>query len=363
MVIEAMRKTLRIALYSLAMGISTLWAEPSSACDIPVFQYALDYWEPDAFEVRVYHRGEIGEEGEGIVRRFEQAGGAEGSLHNYSFDTLEVGEKSPEEMDAETADSLAPGESVVVVHSPSPLHRRDILWKGPLSEETFSTIADSPLRRKIGERLTGGSSAVWILLESGDGEKDQTAFDTLETELAKLAGVLELPGEPDPATPIRLSFDVERLSRTSTEESFLIEMLLSTEPDLKDPEFEGLPMAFPVFGRGRVLYALIGEGINPNTIREACEFLTGACSCEIKDLNPGADLLLAMDWKSAVEDRVQEMDEEIVLSESRPAGHSVTPPTTVGAEPVVKNLILVLTALFGIVALGSLVLFWKSQNS
>ena len=334
-----------------------------SACDIPVFQYALDYWEPDVFEVLVHHRGEVGAEGLGVIKKFEESEGAESSLHNYTFDTLDVGEVAPGEMDAETADSLAPGESVVVVHSPSPLHRQDILWRGPLSEETFSTIADSPLRRKIGEQLSGGTSAVWILLESGDAQKDRTAFDTLEKELPGLANTLELPGEPDPANPTRLSFDIERLSRNDTEELFLIEMLLSTEPDLKDPEFEGLPMAFPVFGRGRVLYALIGEGINADTIREACEFLTGACSCEIKDLNPGADLLLAMDWKSAVAERVMEMEEEKVLSDSTPASHRVDPPAAAVAEPVVKNLTLVVSILMGIVAVGTLALFWKGQSS
>jgi hypothetical protein len=60
--------------------------------------------------------------------------------------------------------------------------------------------------------------------------------------------------------------------------------------DLKDP------MIFPVFGRGRALLPLIGAGITPENIEDSGSFLVGACSCEVKELNPGFDLLLAADW-------------------------------------------------------------------
>jgi len=55
-------------------------------------------------------------------------------------------------------------------------------------------------------------------------------------------------------------------------------------------------MAFPVFGRGRALYALVGDGINKETIGEACVFLATACTCMVKEQNPGTDLILAADW-------------------------------------------------------------------
>ena len=55
-------------------------------------------------------------------------------------------------------------------------------------------------------------------------------------------------------------------------------------------------MAFPVIGRGRVLYALVGKGIFRDTIAMASRFVVGPCSCQVKDQNPGFDLLLAVDW-------------------------------------------------------------------
>ncbi len=76
---------------------------------------------------------------------------------------------------------------------------------------------------------------------------------------------------------------------------------------LKD--FKNEPMAFPVFGRGRVLYALIGKGINAGTIEQACRDLTGPCTCQVKDQNPGTDLLMAVNWEKLVTPTAQEEKE------------------------------------------------------
>jgi hypothetical protein len=63
------------------------------------------------------------------------------------------------------------------------------------------------------------------------------------------------------------------------------------------------PVAVPVFGRGRALCALPGEQITPPVLKEAIAFLTGSCSCEVKELNPGLDLLMTANWAEAVEGR------------------------------------------------------------
>ena len=76
-------------------------------------------------------------------------------------------------------------------------------------------------------------------------------------------------------------------------------MLLNSESDLY--EFDD-PIAIPVFGRGRSYFALVGKGINDDNIDEACQFLAGACSCEVKSQNPGVDLLFRVNWELLVED-------------------------------------------------------------
>jgi hypothetical protein len=44
------------------------------------------------------------------------------------------------------------------------------------------------------------------------------------------------------------------------------------------------------------LLPLIGAGITPQNIQEAAGFLAGPCSCEVKEQNPGFDLLVGTDW-------------------------------------------------------------------
>ena len=52
--------------------------------------------------------------------------------------------------------------------------------------------------------------------------------------------------------------------------------------------------------RGRVVVPLIGKGITTDNLGEIATFLTGPCSCQVKALNPGVDLLMNCDWQSAV---------------------------------------------------------------
>jgi hypothetical protein len=76
-------------------------------------------------------------------------------------------------------------------------------------------------------------------------------------------------------------------------------MLVRAEPDLAE---RSDPMAFPVFGRGRALLPLVGPGITAENIRDSAAFLVGPCSCQIKELNPGFDLLLSAFWDQLIFD-------------------------------------------------------------
>ena len=180
-------------------------------------------------------------------------------------------------------------------------------WSGPLVDASPRQLFDSPARQEIIRRLTNGETTVWVLLESGDPARDAAAAQVVGQRLAYLTSVLKLPQlDPQdiaaglvsvPAGGLKVAFSVVRVSRANPAEAVFVNMLLGTEPDLV-----GLkePMLFPIFGRGRALYALAGAGINHETIDEAASFLTGRCSCQVKELNPGVDLLLAADWDSLV---------------------------------------------------------------
>jgi len=152
--------------------------------------------------------------------------------------------------------------------------------------------------------LLDGRLGVWVLLQCGDTNRDRAAEKLLNSELKKLEKTLTLPEAVSTEAvshlpELEISFSTVTVSRDDPREQVLVQMLSSTEPDLVD--YADQPMAFPVFGRGRVLYALVGEGISSVNIQEASAFLAGPCACEIKDLTPGMDLLISADWQSVLE--------------------------------------------------------------
>ena len=56
------------------------------------------------------------------------------------------------------------------------------------------------------------------------------------------------------------------------------------------------PIAIPIFGRGRVLEGMIGQDITLEHTLGASSYLCSACSCQVKEENPGLDMLMAVKW-------------------------------------------------------------------
>lgn len=260
------------------------------ACPVPVYQYSLEHWKTDPYQV-VIHGGENLSADQLAAAAFLEAaaGGGEAPAN------LEV-----------RREIVASGSPRLELFYPKSTGIRVAVWSGELSLENAKALVASPLRETVGEALAARTSAVWILLEGGDRSVDQEAENTLRRELDRAAKTLVIPetaewGGETVKIDHKVNFKILRLSRDDAAERVLVEMLLASEPDLKSGDFAGKPMAFPIYGRGLILYALVGQGINASTIRSATEFLTGPCSCQIKAGNPGTDLLLAIDWEKVVE--------------------------------------------------------------
>ena len=258
-----------------------------SACDVPVFKYALNMWPPDAYEIVVVHR-----DGDGAARLLEQLRKSDGDFVNIA-----VREAEPDVVKEKYGVLLEKGRSDaspwLIVRYPVRMDTRRLVWAGPASADEISAWLDSPMRRKIMRLLLDGSVGVWVFLESGDNAKDATAYACLKNELSRLERVMRIPD--DLGAERNVTFKILRLSRHDQAEKALSLMLTGSEPDLKTLHAE--PMVFPVYGRGLVLYALVGGGINAVTITETAEFLAGECSCEIKSQNPGLELLMTADWE------------------------------------------------------------------
>jgi len=269
------------------------------ACDVPVFRYALERWPVETYEVTVYHRGPLARQKSEVVETLKNHSQALVPYSNFIVRDVDL-ELKPEP-DPQVLE-LSPGADkppYLVVRYPGWLKQERIIWSAALSAGSARGLIDSPLRQQIAEKILGGETAVWVLVESGDREKDDTAAGIIKKTLAGMEKKLRLPdavtGVPPQGAPdLRIDFSLVRLSRNDPEETFLIRMLTRSEADLE--QYGSWPMAFPLYGRGRLLYALVGRGITEENVSEACAFLAGPCACEIKDSNSGMDLLILADW-------------------------------------------------------------------
>ncbi len=301
-----MKFTNRTALLMvLAMGAAP---DAVSACSVPVFRYAIEQWQPDSYLVTVYHRGPLSEAETELLQALQPIG-ADGRVI-ANIDLLRFDLDDPQNADA--ADQLPeeaalPWMTVDLPPRPGVAPRRAVSCA--FNGDNVEKLVDSPVRQAIAKQLLEGSSVVWVLLDGANAIENESAEQLLKTELARLEGILELP-PVDPADfaelsispdALKVAFTHVRVSRDVPAEAQLVEQLLSVEHDLRDPEFVNRAMIFPVFGRGRALYALIGDGIQPGTIEDAGRFLVGACQCTVKAENPGVDLIFPVDWDQFIE--------------------------------------------------------------
>lgn len=289
-----------VSLIAFAVCVS---ASVLFACQVPVFRYALERWSPEAYPVVIISPSEMSE---------DEKRGLMGNESDSIGKLLQIDwKKADESLSPELLKlwkSKASDQGVVVAYYPEKSDLRgNVAYTAPLQAGALSDMVTSPIRREIASRLSAGESAIWILLESGNKEKDQAAREAIERQLAldeewlKLPSAEEMEIKPEildnVKIKLRVDFSVLSVSRNDSQEKFLIESLLNSEPDLMD--FDE-PVAFPIFGRGLVLYALVGKGINGDTIRAASKFICGPCSCQVKEQNPGFDLLLEHPWEQSV---------------------------------------------------------------
>lgn len=286
-----------------AILVLALCSGPAAACNIPVFRYALDHWAADPYRLTLFHRGPLDDRTKDAITAIEKKIDLDfpsAALEVVDLDTLP---RKPKGVPLPPDGAELPW---LVVEYPSISRIDAAVWSGPLKDLSVPALFDSPARAETVRRLRGGDSAVWLLLTSGNAEKDDAAEKLLAAELKRLEKELKLPKRTaspedqlidEEGRPLRLAFTVLRVDRSAAAESLFVKMLLNTEVDLPGRMD---PMVFPVFGRGRALPALIGNGITVDNIEESAAFLVGPCSCQVKRDNPGVDLLLTATWHSPV---------------------------------------------------------------
>ncbi len=315
------RRPFHVHLRAIGAAAAVLAGGALLACNVPVFRYALERWHSDDYELYVFHRGALGQDESAACAWLAERATAPEGRANLLVAAVDVGapmDPSAQEVWKDRRPAALPW---AVLRYPRSAGIKDDAWEGAFSAAAARAIVDSPARRELGLRLLGGDAAVWVLLESGDRGKDDAAAAALAGLLGKLEKTLELPPQ-DPAggevlgedaaggaaaevPPLRLSFTLMRVPRGGGAEDMLASMLRGTERELR--ALDGEPLVFPVFGRGRALYALAGAGITEDNVSPACEFLAGPCSCEIKAFNPGTDLLMAVPWDDCLADGIDSL--------------------------------------------------------
>jgi hypothetical protein len=266
-----------------------------------VFRYALERWEPSPYLALVFHRGPLPGPAQALLGKLENpALPANLLVKAVDLDNLAAAE-TRQVWERQGRQATAPW---VVLRPPEADDKAADVWAGPLTEANVAALLDSPIRQRLVEALGRGDSAVFLLLESGDRAADDAAAALVEKRIALLPAEIVLP-EPQPdgpqlrsALPLRAAFSLLRLSRKEAAEQRFVRVLLRSDEELGSVRG---PIVFPVFGRGRSLGGLHGKDLTGEQVRVAARFLCGACSCQVKELNPGIDLLLSADWAGLLE--------------------------------------------------------------
>ena len=345
----------------------------ANACNVPVFRYALERWPASPYEVIVFHRDPLTDEQQKTLEWLERSSASEIPYANFVLHKADLSDPS---LPLDGLDIPMDNLPWMRVQYPREMLGSRLCWAGAFTKPNAEAWTDSPMRQEIAKRILNGESAVWVFLESGNQEKDEKAATLLKQTLKTLEETLELPDldgsgliETDTDSPgggeLRTAFSLLRLSKDDPRERFLVQMLLHSEDDLTDYLAE--PMVFPFYGRGRALYAILGAGINEDNIREACEFLTGPCSCLVKEQNPGTDLLIVKNWDEAISEswvgdaEMAQFFDLNAAAETAVADRIVSASETLDTEtspknkPLKRNLIVVLA----LIAIVNGFVLWK----
>lgn len=328
----------------VVVAASLVLALPAHACNVPVFRYALERWAPDAYEAVLFHDGELTPELMELMRRLrptDERGRPVTNLRLTAVDLRSTLDEATQSIWKSQFNATAPW---LVVRYPKALMLDNPLWSGKADRAAVDILLQSPARSELTRRLLAGHSTVWIVIESGDANQDQTVIDTLGRELTQLqttvklpdesaqpGGVLKLPMDQGEGVlskvPLRIEFSVLRVKRGDAREGAFLANVLQTDAGLAA---EQGTIVLPVFGRGRALQAFPAEVLDAATIAGVEEFLCGACSCSVKTLNPGMDLLLTANWETALGTEAASAETELVETDSAAVTLVAIPP---GRQP------------------------------
>ena len=297
-------RPLRIKYYAflaILVCASLLNLRDAHSCDVPVFRYALERWKPDAYKGIYLYRDEISKKDRELLDQLKAASNAQVPL-NLVIHAVDVNSFSKKKLTELLQGPVPDTLPVLKIWYPEQMGKKPPVWSEKLTPSLVKDLLQSPKRKQMAESLINGDSIVWVFIPSGNEKKDEEAKAVIGQELnTELIAYSKMPYtvmSGDKQIKLSYGFPILTLSRHDPAERIFVDSLMKIESDLYEHTNE--PMVFPVFGRGRALGCLFGKYITAEKIRSATAFLSGACSCEVKNLNPGMDLLVAAPWDMVV---------------------------------------------------------------
>ncbi|MDM4014081.1 hypothetical protein [Roseiconus lacunae] len=280
------------------------FALSAKACNIPVFRYALERWKTDPVEIVVFGKGDLPESDALKLKQLSDLASGPDSSLNAKLIYVDV--TKPIDASYETLWSRLKHQvsamPYLTVCTKGNGGRRGRYFRSPLRDVAPETIIRSAVRDELKRRLLAGHSVVWLLIKSPDATKNDAATKLLRDSFRSLQSKIKLPegiGLPGSElyadVPLVMRFSVLEIDPKKNEDPYLIDTLTSLGPL---PWQEDDPKIVPVFGRGRALEVLPARLVDESMVRQFTEYLAGACSCQVKEQNPGFDLLIHCEWDS-----------------------------------------------------------------
>ena len=275
----------------------------ANACVVPVFRYALERWRPDVCDAIVFHDEPLTEDQQAFVQQLKDASAANKGASNIQVLQQNIADNMNDAVgllwDNLNQQPHLPLPYVVVRSSVAGQVINN--WRGSIDDAKKADLLASPARDELSRRLLTGHSAVWLVLKSDNQDRNDAVVQLLNEQLIMLSQKIPIPegiGLPGSELfsdiPLLMKFSVLELDPADDREQFLVKLLTGFEPDSIN---SGEPLVVPVFGRGRALEVIPAKQLDAGLIEDLTLFLCGACSCQVKERNPGFDVLMTADWE------------------------------------------------------------------
>ena len=314
-----MLKQMKLML-TLAIAGITLGQITANACTKPVFRYALERWPASPFQLTVLHEAPLDE---AMAERLESLYPED--AYSLSIAIASVTNDLPDGVVKDAWETSPEAKRLPLGILQTPLvygATPTVLWQGPLTSagaDTLKGLLYPPAVRKTIDSICKGDTAVWLLIKGEDEKANRRFRNRLKESLAELQKELKLPHELDPndteydrdlapGIPMALKFSTLEVDLTQPGMQLLKQTLQASAPEIVDTKG---PLAVPVFARGRALAIFTPEELTEDVLGEVCYFLVGPCSCRVKSLNPGFDLLMPFPWDRALWDEEFDLDSVI----------------------------------------------------